>query len=425
MIGTQTQSLQETRVGAIWPLRFPDIRPNKKPIANETLPMKPSIFRIGLSRLLSLSLTLVSLLTIGFACAAATVDTGKAKIEQREWGKTPDGTVVHLFTLTNGKGMTAKVTSYGAIFTELTVPDRNGKLESVVVGFDSLEQYLKGGPAAAVIGRVANRIAKGKFTLDGKEFTLAANSGGNHIHGGRKGFDKVVWDTKSVGANDHEASVQLTYVSKDGEEGYPGNLTVNVTYSLTDKNELRIDYSATGDKATPVNLTNHAYFNLAGSGDVLGHELTLAADRYTLADDALIPTGEIAAVKGTPLDFTKGATIGARIEQLKPRPGGYDHNYVLNSGGKSLALAARVYEPKSGRVMEVFTTEPGVQLYTANHFDGRTTGVGGARYGRHGALCLETQHFPDSVNRPSFPSTILRPGQTFKSTTAFRFATHK
>lgn len=385
--------------------------------------MKLSNLRILVSRLTCLSLAMVSSLAIGSACAAVKEASEKTKIEQREWGKTPDGTGVRLYTLSNGKGAIAKVMTYGAILTELRVPDRNGKFENVVLGFDNLDQYLQGAPAAAVIGRVGNRIAKGKFTLDGKDYTLAANNGLNHLHGGRKGFDKMVWSSKALPTTAHEAAVELTYLSKDGEEGYPGNLAVTVTYTLTDSNELRIDYAATTDKATPVNLTNHAYFNLAGSGDVLGHELMLTADRYTLADDALIPTGEIAAVKGTPLDFTKPMTIGARIEQLKPRLGGYDHNFVLNSGGKSLALAARVSEPRTGRVMEVLTTEPGVQLYTANHLDGKLTGTGGVSYLRHSALCLETQHFPDSVNHPKFPSTILRPGQTFKSTTAFRFAT--
>lgn len=385
--------------------------------------MKLSNLRILVSRLTCLSLAMVSSLAIGSACAAVKEASEKTKIEQREWGKTPDGTGVRLYTLSNGKGAIAKVMTYGAILTELRVPDRNGKFENVVLGFDNLDQYLQGSPAAAVIGRVGNRIAKGKFTLDGKDYTLAANNGLNHLHGGRKGFDKMVWSSKALPTTAHEAAVELTYLSKDGEEGYPGNLAVTVTYTLTDSNELRIDYAATTDKATPVNLTNHAYFNLAGSGDVLGHELMLTADRYTLADDALIPTGEIAAVKGTPLDFTKPMTIGARIEQLKPRLGGYDHNFVLNSGGKSLALAARVSEPRTGRVMEVLTTEPGVQLYTANHLDGKLTGTGGVSYLRHSALCLETQHFPDSVNHPKFPSTILRPGQTFKSTTAFRFAT--
>lgn len=332
------------------------------------------------------------------------------RIEEREFGKMPDGTAVKLFTLSNAKGMVAKIMSYGAIITELQAPDRSGAMTNVVLGADSLDQYLKGFPgSAAVIGRVANRIAKARFSLDGVEYKLAANNGPNHLHGGPKGFAHVVWQGKALPVGPHEAAVRFTYLCKDGEEGYPGNLTVTVTYTLTDDNELRLDYEAVTDKATPVNLSNHAYFNLAGHGTVLDHELWLAADRYTPADDQLIPTGEIASVKGTPLDFTTPTRIGARIEQLKPKLNGYDHNFVLPGGGGSLVLAARASDPKSGRVMAVRTTEPGVQLYTGNHL-------------KHGGLCLETQHYPDSVNHPGFPSTILRPGRTFKSTTAFDFS---
>jgi aldose 1-epimerase len=332
------------------------------------------------------------------------------RIEEQHFGSLPDGTPVKRFALHNARGVVAKVISYGAIITELRVADRRDSLTNVVLGANTLEEYLKGANAAAVIGRVANRIARARFTLDGVEYKLAANNGPNHIHGGRVGFASVPWQGKALPVGAREAAVQFTYLSKDGEEGYPGNLNVTVTYTLTDDNELRIDYQATTDKATPVNLTNHAYFNLAGHGDVLDHELWLAADRYTPVDEQLIPTGEIASVKGTPLDFTTPGRIGARIEQLKPKPGGYDHNFVINNGGKSLVLTARVAEPKSGRVMEVRTTEPGVQFYTGNHLN-------------HGGLCLETQHYPDSVHQPSFPSTILRPGQTFKSTTVFAFST--
>ena len=346
------------------------------------------------------------------------------KLEQQDWGKLPDGTAVKLYTLANRKGMVAKITSYGAILTELHVPDRNGKAENIVLGFDNLDQYLKGHPGfGATVGRVANRIAKARFTLDGVEYKLAANNGPHHLHGGSKGFDKVGWEAQPVQTNGPEVAIQFNYLSKDGEENYPGNLSVTVVYTLTDDNELRIDYTAKTDKATPVNLTNHTYFNLAGSGDVFGHELMMAADRYTPVDDGLIPTGEIASVKGTALDFTKPMAIGARIEQLKPNPGGYDHNYVLNGGGRSLALAARVQEPKTGRVMEVHTTEPGVQLYTANFLDGKLSGVGGAGYKKHSGLCLETQHFPDSVNHPNFPSMILRPDKTYRTTTVFKFKT--
>ncbi len=332
------------------------------------------------------------------------------RLEEREFGKLPDGTVIKQFTLRNVKGMVVKVMTYGAIITEVQAPDRNGALANVVLGAETLDRYLKGFPgSAAVIGRFANRIAQARFTLDGVEYKLAANSGPHHIHGGRKGFAQVVWEAKSLPIGEHEAAVRMTYLSRDGEENYPGNLTAAVTYTLTDDNELRLDYEATTDQPTPINLTNHAYFNLAGSGDVLGHELWLNADRYTPADDQLIPTGEIAPVAGTPLDFTKPTLVGARIEQLKPKPNGYDHNYVINGGGSSLALTARVREPKSGRVMEVRTTQPGVQLYTGNHL-------------KHGGLCLETQHYPDSVNRPNFPSAILRPGQKFQSRTAFVFS---
>jgi aldose 1-epimerase len=340
------------------------------------------------------------------------------RLEEREFGKLPNGTAVKLFTLHNASGMSAKIMTYGAILTELRVPDRNGVTTNVVLGADTLEQYLKGFRApAAIIGRVANRIAGARFNLDGVEYKLAANDGPNHIHGV---FDKRVWEAKALPPGEGRAAIQLTYLSKDGEEGYPGNVTVKLTYTLTDDNELHLDYAAATDRATPINLTSHAYFNLAGGGDVLDHELWLAASRYTPTDDALIPTGQIATVKGTPLDFTQATRIGARIAQFYPKPGGYDHNYVLDGeseqgaaippgNGKPLVLAARVREPVSGRVMEVRTTQPGVQLYTGNHL-------------KHAALCLETQHYPDSVNHPGFPSTILRPGQTFSSTTTFSFS---
>ena len=345
------------------------------------------------------------------------------RVEEKEFGKPPDGGSVKLFTLRNAKGLVAKVMNFGATLTELQVPDRNGALTNVVLGADSFDQYLKGFPASAsVIGRVANRIAKARFTLDGVEYKLAANSGPNHIHGGRIGFAQVLWHAKALPAGERRAAVQFTYLSRDGEEGYPGNLTVTVTYTLTDDNELRIDYEATTDKATPINLTNHGYFNLAGFGQVLDHELWLAANRYTLADEQLIPTGEIAPVKGTPLDFTTPTRIGSRLDQLPPRLNGYDHNFVLGGDGHSLQLAARVTEPKSGRVLEMRTTEPGVQLYLGNHLNGKQAGVGGVFYPKHGGFCLETQHYPDSVHQPTFPSTILRPGQAFKSTTVFAFS---
>jgi aldose 1-epimerase len=313
--------------------------------------------------------------------------------------------------------MKAKIMTYGTIVTELWTPDRNGKLDDVVLGFDNLEDYLKGHPFfGAIAGRVANRIARGRFTLDGQEYKLAINNGPNALHGGLKGFDKAVWKAEVVGNG-----IKFTYLSKDGEEGYPGNLTAVVTYELTDKNELKIQYEATTDKATPVNLTNHSYFNLMGitPDDILGHQLMIAADKFTPADDTLIPTGEIKSVKGTPFDFTSPMTIGSRIDQVK---GGYDVNFVLRGGGKSLALAVRAQEPKTGRVMEMYTTEPGVQFYTGNFLDGSLKGVGGVVYQKHHGFCLEAQHFPDSVNHPDFPSVILRPGQTYTQTTVYKFS---
>jgi aldose 1-epimerase len=300
------------------------------------------------------------------------------------------------------------------------VPDRAGKTGDIVLGFDHLEQYLKGHPYfGCTVGRVANRIAKGRFILEGKTYNLAVNNGPNHLHGGLVGFDKVVWHAEPQSG----ASVKFTYTSADGEESYPGQVAVTVVVTLTDANELSIDYSAVTDKPTPVNLTNHSYFNLAGEGDVLNHEMMIAADHFTPKDEASIPTGEIKPVKGTPMDFTKPHPIGLRFSQIEEKPVGYDHNYVLNSGGKSLGLAARVFEPRTGRVMEVRTSEPGVQLYTANYLDGSLTGKRGLVYRQHCAFCLETQHFPDSVNHPQFPSTILRPGQTYRQTTVHKFTT--
>jgi aldose 1-epimerase len=360
---------------------------------------------------------------MGLRAAAQPNTIPMVNVQQQEWGRTADGTTVHRFTLTNRHGVVARITTFGAILTELHVPDRSGRAVNVVLGFDNLDQYLKGHPAfGATIGRFANRIARARFALDGVEYPLDANNGAHHIHGGRKGFDKRVWQAKALPPREGATSVEFSYRSKDGEEGYPGNLQVTVTYTLTDANELRIDYAAETDKPTPVNLTNHSYFNLAGAGDVLDQELQLFADRYTPADDDLIPTGELARVQGTPLDFTKPEKIGARIEQLKPRPGGYDHNYVVNGEAGTLRPAARARDPRSGRVMSVATTEPGVQLYTANWLDGKTRGTGGVVYPRHGGFCLETQHYPDSVNKPQFPSPVVRPGQAFRSTTVFKFS---
>lgn len=348
------------------------------------------------------------------------LDIQQKRVEEADFGRLEDGTLVKLFTMRNKHGVTVKIMSYGATIVAVNVPDRSGEFKNVVLGADTFETYLKGFPAAAsVIGRYANRIGKARFTLDGVEYKLPANSGQNHIHGGNRNFAKVVWQGKAL-QNARESSVRLTYFSKGGEEGFPGNLTVSITYTLTDDNELVLTYEAQTDKPTVINLTNHAYWNLAGEADVLDHLLWLSAERYTLADDQLIPTGEIASVKGTALDFTSPEKIGARIGQLKPRPGGYDHNYVLSPGEKPM-LFARVTDPKSGRIMEVSTTEPGVQLYTANHVR-NLTGAGGAKYKAHAAYCLETQHYPDSPNKPAFPSTVLRPGHTFKSTTIFKFS---
>lgn len=351
-------------------------------------------------------------------------DKGKAGLQKMDFGKTSDGTPVELYVLTNNKGVVAKIMTYGALLTELHVPDRDGKFDDVVLGFDNLKSYLAGHPFfGATVGRVANRIAKGKFKLDGKEYTLATNNGPNSLHGGIKGFDKMVWKAEPVEAREG-VGVKFTYRSPDGEEGYPGNLTCTVTYTLTNQNEVKIDYAATTDKATPVNLTNHSYFNLGGikGGSILNHELMLVASQYSPTDDTLIPTGEIRPVKGTPLDFTNPTSIGARIAQLKGKPVGYDHNYLIRRDGEGLVLAANVYEPRTGREMLMYTTEPGVQLYTGNFLDGKLKGKGGVAYDQYHGFCLEAQHFPDSVNHPNFPSIILAPGKTYTQTTVYKFA---
>ena len=346
-----------------------------------------------------------------------------ASVASKLFGKTADGSEVTLFELINDNGLRATVIDYGAILVDLEVPDRNGKLADINLGFDELDPYIKRNPLfGAVVGRYANRIENARFTIDGVEYKITPNAGKNHIHGGReKRFDKVMW--KGEGFQTPEgAGVRLTYLSKDGDEGFPGNLNCTVTYTLTNKNELKINYQATTDKPTVVNLTNHAYFNLAGagSGDVLNHEMMINADFYTPGDKALIPTGEILSIKGTPLDFTEPETIGARIEQLTDTRG-YDHNYVLKNADGSLTLAARVYEPGSGRIMEVYTTEPGMQFYTANGMR-NIQGKDGRVYQNHYGLCLETQHFPDSPNKPHFPSTVLRPGEKYDTTTIFKFS---
>jgi aldose 1-epimerase len=348
--------------------------------------------------------------------------TGAASVKSRPFGKTADGSEVTLYQLLNDNGLRATVMDYGAILVDLEVPDRNGKLADINLGFDELGPYIKRSPLfGAVVGRYANRIENASFTIDSVRYNITKNAGKNHIHGGnQKRFDKVMWKGEGF-QNAEGAGVRLTYLSKDGDEGFPGNLICTVTYTLTNKNKLKINYQATTDKPTVVNLTNHAYFNLAGNGDVLGHEMMINADFYTPGDKALIPTGEIFSIKNTPLDFTEPKTIGARIEQLSETRG-YDHNYVLKNADGSLVLAALVYEPGSGRIMEVYTDQPGMQFYTANGMRD-LRGKDGKVYQNHYGFCLETQHFPDSPNKPHFPTTILRPGDKYDTTTIFKFST--
>lgn len=352
----------------------------------------------------------------------------KMNVQEQSFGQTPDEHKVKLYTLTNSNGLKAGIMTYGAILVSLEVPDRNGKLEDITLGYDDLSGYIKNNPYfGAIVGRYGNRIAKGRFSLDGTTYQLATNNEENHLHGGVKGFDKVVWNAQSFEQND-AVGVKLTYLSKDGEEGYPGNLECSAIYTLTNNDELKVSYEAQTDKATPVNLTHHSYFNLAGQGkgDILSHEMMINADRFTPIDKGLIPTGQLQTVKTTPMDFTKPYTIGARInqdyEQLKYGLG-YDHNWVLNKKGQDLTLAARAYEPTSGRVLEIYTTEPAIQFYSGNFLDGSITGKQGRVYKKRYGFCLETQHFPDSPNKPQFPSTILRPGQKYTHLTVHKFYT--
>jgi aldose 1-epimerase len=344
-------------------------------------------------------------------------------IEKREFGKTADGQTVHLYKLTNAQGHILEMTDYGAIIVNLMVPDRAGKLANVNLNFKSLDGYLQRHPYfGATVGRFCNRIAKGKFTLDGKTYTLAVNNGPNHLHGGEVGFDKLVWKTteiKEAGAN----GLRFELTSPDGQEGYPGTLSVTADYIWSDSSELKIVLSATTDKPTVLNLTNHAYWNLAGagSGDILNHKLTLAADQYLGVDDTLIPTGEMVSVEGTPLDFRTEQSIGTRIAQL-PATNGYDHCYVVRGKAGELRMTAKVVEPTSGRVMEILTTQPGVQLYTGNFLNGNESNGG---FALHGGFCLETQHYPDSPNKPAFPTTVLRPGEKFQQTTVHKFSVQK
>jgi aldose 1-epimerase len=348
-------------------------------------------------------------------------------ITKRPFGTLPDGRRVDLYTLTNHAGMRASITTYGGIVTELTAPDRNGRFDDVVLGYDLLDQYLAGHPYfGAILGRYANRISRGVFTLDGETYRLAVNNNENHLHGGITGFDKVLWRAIPRSTTE-DPQLELHYVSADGEEGYPGRLEVTVTYTLTHDNALQIDYRATTDRATPVNLSNHSYFNLSGQdgGRILDHRISINADRFTPVDAGLIPIGEFRPVAGSPMDLRKPIAIGVKIETDDRQlafAGGFDHNWVLNKNDAERSLAARISDPKSGRVMEVLTSEPGIQFYTANFLDGSLRGKQGVVYTRRCALCLETQHFPDSPNRPEFPSTILRPGDRYESTTIYRFS---
>ena len=349
--------------------------------------------------------------------------SSEAFVETSKFGSLDDGQAVDLYTLKNAKGATAKVISYGATLTELWVPDRTGKLGDVVLGFDNPQGYVGKHPwFGATVGRVANRIAKGKFTLEGKEYSLEINDPPNNLHSGSKDLSRVVWKAEPVYERD-AAAVRFTYDSPDGDEGFPGNLSVTVLYRLTNHNELELEYTATADQATPVNLTNHSYFNLDGDKNILGQVLQLNAEKYTPVDATLIPTGEIRAVKGTPLDFTSPVAIGAHIAEMKGDPGGYDHNFVLSTEAVKLKLAARVFDAASGRQMEVWTTEPGVQFYSGNFLDGTLTGKRGVVYRKHSGFCLETQHYPDAVNHPAFPSVILRPGSVYSTQTIYRFST--
>jgi aldose 1-epimerase len=371
-----------------------------------------------------LSTTLGAAALLG--CATAHKPAGQ--LSSQSFGQTKDGTPVDLFTLRNAQGVEARICNYGGIVVSLKVPDRHGRLGDVVLGYDKLDDYIKNNPFfGAMVGRYGNRIAKGKFTLDGKEYTLAVNNGPNALHGGLKGFDKVVWEPKVLMTPEGPA-LQLRYLSKDGEEGYPGNLSVTAVYTLTSDNALKLEYTATTDKDTIVNLTQHSYFNLAGKGDILNHVVMMPADRFTPVDSTLIPTGELRPVDGTPFDFRKPTAIGARInqddEQLK-FGNGYDHNFVFTKTPGQLTLMARVSEPTTGRVLEVLSTEPGLQFYTGNFLDGKITGKGGWVYQFRNAFCMEAQHFPDSPNKPNFPSVVLKPGQVYKNTIIFRFSVQR
>ncbi|MGH8524103.1 MAG: aldose epimerase family protein [Gammaproteobacteria bacterium] len=373
----------------------------------------------------SLALVLVICAGITAPLLADTSRIAEARIDKRAFGKLEDGTTVDIYTLKNRNGLQVEITNYGGAVVAIRTPDRGGRMVDIVLGYDEPSGYVADTSYfGALIGRYANRIARGKFTLNGVEYQLAQNNGVNHLHGGVRGFNKVVWQAREMARTDGVA-LELTYLSKDTEEGYPGNLAVTATYVLSDANELRVEYTATTDKETVVNLTHHSYFNLAGAGagDVLRHEVKINADRFTPVDETLIPTGELKAVKGTPFDFSRATAIGSRINQTDDQlvlGKGYDHNFVLNKKGQELSLAATVYEPASGRVLEMWTTEPGMQLYTGNFLD-KVRGKAGKVYNRRGGFCLEAQHFPDSPNKPAFPSTVLKPGERYTQTTVYKF----
>ncbi|MDE3180541.1 MAG: galactose mutarotase [Acidobacteriota bacterium] len=368
------------------------------------------------------------ILASAVACGVA-IAAPAAGVKETVFGRMPDGQVVHLYTLTNRNAMQAEITNYGARIVSLIVPDRHGRMADVVLGFDHLKGYLGNDPYfGAIVGRFGNRIAKGEFKLDGVEYHLAINNGPNSLHGGINGFDKKVWTARAISQPHPE--VALTYLSKNGEEGYPGDLHVKVVYTLENDNALRIDYTATTDKDTVLNLTNHSYFNLsgAGNGNILNEVLMINSSKFTPTDDTQIPTGEIRSVAGTPFDFRKPTAIGARIDENNQQlkfAHGYDDNWILDRKGPGLTLAARVTDPASGRVLEVYTTQPGLQFYTANYLDGAIRGKGGKIYGNHSAFTMETQHYPDAPNHPNFPTTELKPGQTYHETTIFKFSTEK
>ena len=377
-----------------------------------------------LTRRTAVAITLASLA----GCAKTLPPPEKPKIIKESFGKLPDGQDVEIYTLSNKNGVEVRIMTYGGVVVSLRTPDRKATLDDIVLGFERVEDYLKENPFfGALVGRYGNRIAKGKFKLGGKQYTLAVNNGENHLHGGLKGFDKALWTAKPLDTT-AGVGVELTHTSPDGDEGYPGALQVKVTYTLTDQNEVKIDYFAITDKETVVNLTNHSYFNLrgAGEGEIISTELMINADKFTPVDKGLIPTGEMRPVKGTPFDFTKPKPIGQNIydesdEQIK-FGGGYDHNFVLNKGAGGLTKAAEAYDSKTGRVLEVFTTEPGVQFYTGNFLDGKLYGKGNKAYNKRFAFCLETQHYPDSPNKPEFPTTTLRPGEKYQSQTTWKFS---